>query len=50
MYIYVYICIYLLIVSNTFKTDLSRNPWGICSSIVYLKVGKSPSHEVKHIN
>ena len=40
----------LLIVSNTFKTDLLRNPWGICSSIVDLKVGNSPSHEVKQTN
>ena len=40
----------LLLVSKTFKTDLLRNPWGICSSIVDLKAKKPPSHEVKQTN
>ena len=37
-------------VSKTFKTDLLRNSWGICSPIVDLKVENSPSHEVKRTN
>ena len=40
----------MLIVSETFKADLLRNPWGICSFIVDLKVEKSPSQEIKQTN
>ena len=39
-----------LLISKTFKTDLLRNPWEICSSIVDLKAKKPPSHEVKQTN
>ena len=33
-----------------FKKDLFKNPWWICSSIIDLKVGNSPSHEAKRTN
>ena len=37
-------------VKHFFKTDLLKNPCGICSSTVDLKVGNSLSHEVKQKN
>ena len=62
-YIYIYIHVYIYIYNNekttilnfqqhleAFKTDLLRNPLGIPSSIVDLKVKNSPLQEIKRTN